>query len=342
MKTIKQQIAIDDRGKRKKEGKLCRLRSGTSTSKFPELLVIGKNKKKNTTVVKKAFEMDKVAFKQLCSILSIPEEYIASCPPSLRSANINYWLSAVPKVKKVCLLLKEKVIRGIVDLEQKARLFTNSAVIEIFEDLIKNGISVTVPNEENTQIAIFPKIVPVWQYLSSTSMHISLMFPDENLFFEGGDKKKGVFTGIHISNSEIGNHLFRMDYILHREASDSTIILALDKKRMYRPKPGTTIEKLKEDITNVIIDLPKYKEKAESLIKKARKKDIKDFKTWAELKRKKYRFNSALVRRGKEIFDGQEKNVWGACSALAKAAREKFDGERRYEMLSMLGLFLNV
>jgi len=321
MEATLKKVKEEARGNKDMLGRAKRIRSYPSIDLFPSLM-LGKSPETAT-----AFALTEPAFKQLCLLLNIHDDYIRRCPPKLRSANINYWLSTLPEDTKWILRTKEKIIRGIMPGTNPP--MTNVQVMEILKNLL---------------FFKEKKIVRDWTYFDDSMMHIRLILPESPILFEDEARTKGVMAGLHISFSEIGQLGLRIDFITFRDKSDSTIVTMSGGKRFFRP--GRVIVDQEEMAVAIEAALgsgfPGKVEEFVTVIGKARQKQIKDFKNWAEKLRTKYKFSIKLAERAAEIFEGQEdKSFWMAVNCLSRTAREKLDGEKRYAMEALAGNLLD-
>ena len=320
METILKKVEEIARGAKDMVGKAKRIRTFPTAYPFPSLL-IGKNQDSATE-----FSMTESAFKQFCLLLNIPDDYIRRCPPDLRTANINFWLSTLADDAKWALRAKEKIIRGI--LPGSTFPFSNVQVFKTIKEL---------------EFFKDKKIVTDWTYFDDSVMHVRLILPEFPILFEDEARTKGIMAGLHISYSEIGNFGLRIDFITYREKSNSTIITMTEGKRFYRPgKSWSTPEEMKGSIEAALAgSFPGKIPEFGSTIEKMRKKEMKDFKAWADKLRKKYKFSIKLAERAAEIFDGQEdKSMWMAVNSISRVAREKLDGEKRYSIEALAGNIL--
>lgn len=313
MDTIVKKVKTDDRGKRVVSGLAQNIRAAASSVNLPQLL-FGKKEPKPHPITDEAFI-------QLCSILGIPRDYVKSLPPKLRCDNINYWLSTLDKKTRWTILMKEKVVRGILTGRMP---FSNMQIVEMVKGLSEIKDS---------------KVLRDWVFLDDSTLHFRLLFPDVDLFFENEKRTKATMPGLHFSTSELGVHGFRCDFVMVREQSDSGIVAMVKRKRFYRPsKAFPTIDALREELEKSLAEFPKVVATFAERIKKARKQGLKDFPGWIDKLRKKYRFSTKIAERATEIFEGQEdKNLWMALNALARTARERLTGEKRYEVEALVG-----
>jgi hypothetical protein len=317
METVIKRIKQDDRGKREMIGKARNLRTGATSVSLPSLII--SNKKKGTVL---DFPISTNAFKQLCTLLGIPADYIKQCPPKLRVENINHWLSNFKEGEKWAIRMKEDVVRGFMN---SARIpFMNIKVMEMVQSL---------------EFMKGKKIIRDWFFLDDTTMHARILFPETSIFLDDKKKADGIIPGIHVSNSEIGMHGFRLDFVAVQESSDSAIVGMFNGKRYIRPNGVVTdIEKLKTLVETGLTTFETVTKDFADRIKKAKGKNIKDFGKWMDHIKKKYRFAGNLAERAAEIFNaGEEKNGWAAFNSLGRTAREKLTGEKRYQMEALVG-----
>lgn len=168
---------------------------------------------------------------QLCSKLGIPVNYFRKCPPILKDAQFEYWMdqlysSSNGHSPKLLLRGNGETVRGV--LSERYACIDNLALIEAIDTLESTGLE--VKGFELTEV----------------SFHLRLVDPTSYI---GADSDDPLFSGVHISNSEVGMRTLSVDALVYRQVCTNGLVRLVKNRSVYARKH---IGRTPEDLARIL------------------------------------------------------------------------------------------
>ncbi len=155
---------------------------------------------------------------QLCSKLGIPVGYFRKCPPMLKDAQFEYWMnqlysSSNGHTPRLLLRGSGQTLRGV--LSERYACIDNLSLIEAIDTLESTGLE--VKGFEMTEV----------------SFHLRLVDPTS--YTEAGSDDP-LFSGVHISNSEVGMRTLSVDALVYRQVCTNGLVRLVRNRSVYARK----------------------------------------------------------------------------------------------------------
>lgn len=219
---------------------------------------------------------------QLCTTLGVPKTYISKCiahgAPELAIKNLNYWLKE-QQDKTMQFRLYDNYIRGIVSPK-----FAKFDAADAF-DVIGNSVDMD-------QVDLVNNII------TPERLHMRYVYKEPFLYDEVNSP---LFTGIQISNSDVGLSCYNVSFFIYRQICTNGLKGVLDSNQVVNKKHIGTIDKILLGAqTKAFLDFAKDNEAiVKQTIENAAQQNLSAEQVTLDLKKKA--FNLKLT--DKEIVD---------------------------------------
>lgn len=170
--------------------------------------------------------MSELAFYQLCMRLKVPPDYMMKCPLELRNANLSYWVEQ-HEDRKVLLRTRDRENNG-------TRGVLRAVLPHTYEPIDNLRILEWTAAALKRMNADGPRLSIHFFKIGEESTHIRLLFFKEpfDIYDEPSEYRNEHYFGIHISDSEVGERSFLVDFLDYRSKFDNYAVHLIEQDHL--------------------------------------------------------------------------------------------------------------
>ena len=197
------------------------------------------------------YDLSTVAKQQLCNTLGIPQQYFDRCPDWLRKQNVDYHLSQHPK-RMMARTYKEhpkkgNVVRGL--LSEKYGIIDYAPTVQAINNVVGTGLMKD------------PHVMRDHYEDSILRIHV---------VDKGAEVMEGSFSGVLITNSELGLHKLDASFGVYTLACSNGLVIPRMVTGFSRRHIGN-YKTLNQDLYNAIKEFDNIQNKVSSMLNDSNK-----------------------------------------------------------------------